>query len=168
MQPYRETLWPSPWVIIALALVVPATMLVLAPVSLPAGVIGAVVLYGGCLALAFGSAPRIEVSGATLSVGKASIPLAQVGDVVVYTGADATAQLRTKLDARAWLMIRGWVHSLGRPDAVLVVVVPSAAAARRRDRRCTLDRLNPGEPHPPGATTTEPLRIEIRRGSVYR
>lgn len=112
MQPYRETLWPSPWVIIALALVVPATMLVLAPVSLPAGVIGAVVLYGGCLALAFGSAPRIEVSGATLSVGKASIPLAQVGDVVVYTGADATAQLRTKLDARAWLMIRGWVHSL--------------------------------------------------------
>jgi hypothetical protein len=112
MQPYRETLWPSPWVVIALALVVPATMLVLAPVSLPAGVIGAVVLYGGCLALAFGSAPRIEVSGATLSVGKASIPLAQVGDVVVYTGADATAQLRTKLDARAWLMIRGWVHSL--------------------------------------------------------
>jgi hypothetical protein len=112
MQPYRETLWPSPWVIIALALVVPATMLVLAPVSLPAGVIGAVVLYGGCLALAFGSAPRIEVSGATLSVGKASIPLAQVGEVVVYTGADATAQLRTKLDARAWLMIRGWVHSL--------------------------------------------------------
>ncbi|MBF4569207.1 DUF3093 domain-containing protein [Plantibacter sp. VKM Ac-2880] len=112
MQPYRETLWPSPWVIIALALVVPATMLVLAPVSLPAGVIGAVVLYGGCLALAFGSAPRIEVSGATLSVGKASIPLAQVGDVVVYTGADATAQLRTKLDARAWLMIRGLVHSL--------------------------------------------------------
>jgi hypothetical protein len=112
MQPYRETLWPSPWVVIALALVVPATMLVLAPVSLPAGVIGAVVLYGGCLALAFGSAPRIEVSGATLSVGKASIPLAQVGEVVVYTGADATAQLRTKLDARAWLMIRGWVHSL--------------------------------------------------------
>ncbi|WP_285043298.1 DUF3093 domain-containing protein [Plantibacter sp. LMC-P-059a] len=112
MQPYRETLWPSPWVIIALALVVPATMLVLAPVSLPAGVIGAVVLYGGCLALAFGSAPRIEVSGAILSVGKASIPLAQVGDVIVYTGADATAQLRTKLDARAWLMIRGWVHSL--------------------------------------------------------
>ncbi|KQQ51205.1 MULTISPECIES: DUF3093 domain-containing protein [unclassified Plantibacter] len=112
MQPYRETLWPSPWVIIALALVVPATMLVLAPVSLPAGVIGAVVLYGGCLAFAFGSAPRIEVSGTTLSVGKASIPLAQVGEVVVYTGAEATAQLRTKLDARAWLMIRGWVHSL--------------------------------------------------------
>lgn len=112
MQPYRETLWPSPWVIIALALVVPATMLVLAPVSLEAGIIGAVVLYGGCLALAFGTAPRIVVSGGRLAVAKASIPLELVGDVVVYEGPDATAQLRTKLDARAWLMIRGWVHTL--------------------------------------------------------
>jgi len=112
MQPYRETLWPAPWVVIALALVVPATMLVLAPVSLEAGIIGAVVLYGGCLAVAFGTAPRIQVSEGRLSVAKASIPLDLVGEVVVYEGADATAQLRTKLDARAWLMIRGWVHTL--------------------------------------------------------
>lgn len=118
MQPYRETLWPSPWVIIALALVVPATMLVLAPVSLAAGIVGAVVLYGGCLALAFGTAPRIRVAEEDLSVGKASIPLAFIGEVVVYTGADATAQLRTKLDARAWLMIRGWVHSLVKVEIV--------------------------------------------------
>ncbi|SMQ66842.1 Protein of unknown function [Plantibacter sp. VKM Ac-1784] len=118
MQPYRETLWPSPWVIIALALVVPATMLVLAPVSLAAGIVGAVVLYGGCLALAFGTAPRIQVSEASLSVGKASIPLGFIGEVVVYTGTDATAQLRTKLDARAWLMIRGWVHSLVKVEIV--------------------------------------------------
>ncbi|VXC15394.1 DUF3093 domain-containing protein [Plantibacter sp. T3] len=118
MQPYRETLWPSPWVIIALALVVPATMLVLAPVSLEAGIVGAVVLYGGCLALAFGTAPRIQVSESSLSVGKASIPLGFIGEVVVYTGTDATAQLRTKLDARAWLMIRGWVHSLVKVEIV--------------------------------------------------
>ncbi|MBD8466353.1 DUF3093 domain-containing protein [Plantibacter sp. CFBP 8798] len=118
MQPYRETLWPSPWVIIALALVVPATMLVLAPVSLAAGIVGAVVLYGGCLALAFGTAPRIQVSESSLSVGKASIPLGFIGEVLVYTGTDATAQLRTKLDARAWLMIRGWVHSLVKVEIV--------------------------------------------------
>lgn len=118
MQPYRETLWPSPWVIIALALVVPATMLVLAPVSLAAGIVGAVVLYGGCLALAFGTAPRIQVSESSLSVGKASIPLGFIGEIVVYTGTDATAQLRTKLDARAWLMIRGWVHSLVKVEIV--------------------------------------------------
>lgn len=118
MQPYRETLWPSPWVIIALALVVPATMLVLAPVSLAAGIIGAVVLYGGCLALAFGTAPRIQVSETSLSVGKASIPLEFIGEVVVYAGPEATAQLRTKLDARAWLMIRGWVHTLVKVEVV--------------------------------------------------
>ncbi len=137
MQPYRETLWPSPWVIIALALVVPATMLVLAPVSLAAGIVGAVVLYGGCLALAFGTAPRIQVSESSLSVGKASIPLGFIGEVVVYTGTDATAQLRTKLDARAWLMIRGWVQ----PDAVLAAVVPSAAGPGGCDRRRTHARL---------------------------
>lgn len=118
MQPYRETLWPSPWVIIALALVVPATLLVLAPVSLEAGIIGAVVLYGGCLALAFGTAPRISVSSGRLAVAKASIPLELVGEVVVYEGADATAQLRTKLDARAWLMIRGWVHTLVKIEII--------------------------------------------------
>ena len=118
MQPYRETLWPSPWVIIALALVVPPTKLVLAPGKLEAGIVGAVVLYGGCLALAFGTAPRIQVSESSLSVGKASIPLGFIGEVVVYTGTDATAQLRTKLDARAWLMIRGWVHSLVKVEIV--------------------------------------------------
>ncbi|MGK9147054.1 DUF3093 domain-containing protein [Plantibacter flavus] len=118
MQPYRETLWPALWVVIALALVVPATLLVLAPVSLAAGIIGAVVLYGGCLALAFGGAPRIEVAQGRLSAGKASIPLELIGEVTVFEADEATAQLRTKLDARAWLLIRGWVHTLVKVEIV--------------------------------------------------
>ena len=37
MPDYREKLWPSPWIYISTLLLVPASILVLAPVSLPAG-----------------------------------------------------------------------------------------------------------------------------------
>ena len=47
MSPYRERLWPAPWIYISTALVVPASILVLAPISWVAGVITAVILYGG-------------------------------------------------------------------------------------------------------------------------
>ncbi|MGG7463477.1 MULTISPECIES: DUF3093 domain-containing protein [unclassified Plantibacter] len=112
MQPYRETLWPSFWVFAALALVIPATMLVLAPVSLAAGVIGAVVLYGGCVGLALIAAPRIEVTADTLRAGKASIPIDRVGETTEYVGVEAQQQRGPRLDARAWLLIRGWVSPM--------------------------------------------------------
>ena len=34
---YRERLWPAPWVFIATALVIPASLLVFLPISLPRG-----------------------------------------------------------------------------------------------------------------------------------
>ncbi|MFZ4895831.1 DUF3093 domain-containing protein [Plantibacter sp. Mn2098] len=109
MQPYRETLWPSIWVFAALALVIPATMLVLAPVSFIVGVIGAVVLYAGCVGIAVLGAPRIEVQNGILRAGRASIPVERLGETVEYDGEAAKQQRGPRLDARAWLLIRGWV-----------------------------------------------------------
>ena len=45
MPEYREKLWPSPWIYISTLLLVPASILVLAPVSLPAGIVTGIVLY---------------------------------------------------------------------------------------------------------------------------
>src|SRR5690606_30777489 len=54
---YRERLWPAAWMLIATALVIPASLLVFLPISETAGIAVAVGLYGGCLILMFAAAP---------------------------------------------------------------------------------------------------------------
>jgi hypothetical protein len=42
---YSERIWPSAWVFVSTALVIPASLLVFLPINLFAGVIVAIVLY---------------------------------------------------------------------------------------------------------------------------
>ncbi|MET0713728.1 MAG: DUF3093 domain-containing protein [Mycetocola sp.] len=104
---YRERLWPAPWLLIASALVIPASMLVLAPISIPAGIVTAIILYGGCVALFVVGAPTIEVDERMLRAGRASVSLDLLGEPRVFTGEEATLERGPRLDARAWLLIRG-------------------------------------------------------------
>jgi Protein of unknown function (DUF3093) len=106
---YRETLWPAPWLFFGTALVIPASLLVFLPISIPAGIATAIILYGGCLGLLIFGAPRVEVTASTLSAGRARLPISIVGDVEGFSGAEAQFERGIGLDARAWLMIRGWV-----------------------------------------------------------
>ncbi|MDO7882078.1 DUF3093 domain-containing protein [Antiquaquibacter soli] len=109
MVKYAERLWPAPWLYLATALVIPASLLVFLPISELAGIIVAVVLYAGCVALLLLAAPRIEVTDAELVAGKARIPLSLVGAVATARGDSARQERGPGLDARAWLLIRGWV-----------------------------------------------------------
>ncbi|CAD5998846.1 DUF3093 domain-containing protein [Agreia sp. COWG] len=109
MSSYRERLWPSVWIYLATALVIPASILVLAPVNLFAGVIAAIVLFAGMCGIFIVMAPVIEVRDGTLTAGKARIPLEFLGTPASYTGSAATLQRGQRLDARAWLCLRGWV-----------------------------------------------------------
>ncbi|GLI28750.1 hypothetical protein ARHIZOSPH14_29920 [Agromyces rhizosphaerae] len=118
MHVYRERLWPTPWMIVVSLLLIPASILVLAPVSLPAGIVTGIVLYLGTLGAFVAAAPVVEVTGTELRAGKASIPLALTGEATAHEGADATAERGVRLDARAWLLIRGWV-----PHVVKVPIV---------------------------------------------
>jgi len=106
---YRERLWPAWWVFLATALVIPATLLVFLPISDIAGYIGAAVLYGGIVIVLLATTPVIEVDDDTLRVGRARIERSFIGEVTAHTGADAFAERGTRLDARAWLMLRGWI-----------------------------------------------------------
>ncbi|MET1051051.1 MAG: DUF3093 domain-containing protein [Mycetocola sp.] len=117
MTPYRERLWPAPWILIATALVIPASVLVLAPISVIAGIATAIILYGGCVALFILGAPTITVDDGMLRAGRASIPLSQLGEPTAFTGAEATLERGQRLDVRAWLLIRGAI------DAVVTVPV---------------------------------------------
>ncbi len=113
---YRERLWASPWVFIATALVIPASLLVFLPINPIAGVVVAIVLYAAVvIALAIGS-PVIEVTEDALIAGRAQLPLRFVGDVGAYRDDGATIQRGQQLDARAWLLIRGWVSPVVRVE----------------------------------------------------
>jgi hypothetical protein len=49
------------------------------------------------------------VTDAALFAGRARLPLANVGPATGYIGVEATAERGPRLDARAWLVIRGWI-----------------------------------------------------------
>jgi hypothetical protein len=111
---YRERLWPSFWMYLAFTLLIPACLLVFLPISVPAGIVSAIVLFGAaCLSVALTS-PVIEIADGEFRAGRARIPLSFTADPEGFRGAEATAARGVDLDARAWLCLRGWVDPVVR------------------------------------------------------
>lgn len=112
---YRERLWPTPWLLFAGLLLVPAVILMLAPISVPLAIpvsIGVYLLF--CLFL-FATSPVIEVTRDALRAGRAEIPLSIIAGATT-TDRDTTKRLLSvESDARAFLVIRSWI-----PQAVRV------------------------------------------------
>jgi hypothetical protein len=113
---YRERLWPAPWVFIATALVIPAALLVFLPISTTAGIVCAIVLYGAIVVTLVATTPVVEVTDAEFGAGRAHLPLAIVARAEAFEGAEATAERGVRLDARAYLVIRGWIPGLVRVE----------------------------------------------------
>jgi hypothetical protein len=109
MTTYRERLWPTPWLFISTALVIPATMLVFVPINFEVGVVTAVVFYLACVGALLLASPVIEVTDTEFRAGRATLPLPIAGAVEGFRGEEATLERGQRLDARAWLLIRGWV-----------------------------------------------------------
>jgi len=113
---YAERLWLGPlgWVL----LVVFAAMMSVAFVPLDprvAVVVGVGVLAVGAVVLV-GLAPRVEVRDGVFSAGGARIPVALLGEAAALD-ADATrAELGPRLDARAHVCLRGWIHTAVRVE----------------------------------------------------
>src|SRR5690606_31325454 len=106
---YRERLWPSVWIYLATALVVPASILVFMPINQLVGILTGVAMYLGIVGLLIATAPLILVTEHQLVAGRASLPLSLVGETVAFEGDEATLERGQRLDARAWLLIRGWI-----------------------------------------------------------
>lgn len=111
---YRERLWPAWWVFLSTALVIPAALLVFLPISPEAGVIAAVVLYAGVVAILLATTATIEVEDAHLRCGRARVPLSLVRGAAAFRGDEAVAERGVRLDARAWLLLRGWIGPVVR------------------------------------------------------
>lgn len=113
---YRERLWPSPWVFLSTALVIPASLLVFLPISPLAGIAVAILLYGAVVGVLVATTPTIEVTSDELRAGRARLPRSVIAGAEAHHAAEATAQRGVHLDARAWLLVRGWLPDLVRVD----------------------------------------------------
>jgi hypothetical protein len=111
---YRERLMPTVWMYIFIALVLPATLLVFMPISPPVGVVVGVLLYLGAIGSLIYTAPVIAISGGELRAGRAHIPVSLLGEPAGFTDEEATLERGRRLDARAYLCIRGWVKPVVR------------------------------------------------------
>jgi hypothetical protein len=106
---FRERLYAPPTGFISSALVIPAVIIVFAPINFAVGVVLSIALYAVAVILLLATAPTVEVTEDELRAGRAHIERTMIGNVTAYTGEEATLQRGQKLDARAWLLIRGWV-----------------------------------------------------------
>ncbi len=124
MQLYRERLWPSIWIFVMTALVIPASLLVFLPISPIAGVVTAIVLYLGTVTVLTATAPVIEVTTTALAAGRARLPIDLTGPPAAFTSSEAVLERGQRLDARAWVVIRGWVS----PVVKIPVIDPADPA----------------------------------------
>lgn len=114
MPEYREKLWASPWLFVATALVIPASLLVFLPISMTAGIVTAAVLYAGCVAMLVLASPVVQVKAGELQAGRARISTELLGEATAFSGEEARQERGPRLDVRAWLLIRGWVDPVVR------------------------------------------------------
>ena len=111
---YRERLYPAAWVFLATALVIPAGLLVFLPINPTIGVFVAVGMYVVILVVLLATTPTVEVTDATFTAGRARIPRTLVGKATAFEASEATAERGVRLDARAWLLLRGWIPGIVR------------------------------------------------------
>lgn len=111
---YSEKLWPSFWIWLVAAGLAGAGILVFAPISIPAGITAAVVLFVILAVLLVLSTPSISVTAGTLRVGRATIDRSFIGAAEAFRGAEATAERGTRLNGLAFMCIRGWIDPVVR------------------------------------------------------
>jgi hypothetical protein len=113
---YEERLWPSPWIWLIAAGFSAATIVMFAPISIGIAYGVAAVVAVIVFTLLILSTPRIEVTGTTLTVGRASIERRYLGAAEWFTGDDATHQRGPGLHGLAYLCIRGWISPVVRVE----------------------------------------------------
>ena len=107
---YRERLVPGIGLFAAVLLVAPAVAMVLMPIAISASIPAGIIAYLLVALFLFATSPSISVADGQLHAGRAHISLDQLGEIELL-GADALrSALGTELDARSYLVVRGWIH----------------------------------------------------------
>jgi len=114
---YSERLWPSPGIWAATMGFGAGLGLIPAPVSAQAALIVAVVGLVGLVTLLLVTTPAVTVTADTFAAGRAKVPLTMVSGIEELDPAQMRQARGVRLDARAYLCIRGWL-----PAGVKVVL----------------------------------------------
>lgn len=109
MNSFRERLSPAWWLIGALGLLLPGSLLIFLPLSVLVGIVVGLGLWWGCVAVLWFFSPVLTVTGQRFSAGAASVEISYINSVELFRDEDARRERGTGLDARAWLVIRAWI-----------------------------------------------------------
>lgn len=108
-QAYRERLIPGPGMFVALLLLVPAVALVFTPINAPLAIPMGGIIYVVAATTLVLLAPTIRIVGDRLVAGHAEIPVGQLGEIELLGKEALRAAIGPGLDARSYLLVRGWV-----------------------------------------------------------
>ncbi len=111
---YSERLWPSAGFWLVVPLVGVGVALSLWPVGPAVALSAACVVLVLCVAGLLQASPCIVVTDGELRAGRAQIPLGLLGRVQGFVGEEARQERGPRLDARAFLVLRGWVDPVVR------------------------------------------------------
>jgi hypothetical protein len=114
VESYRERLWPSWWLTLALGLFLPAGFLIFLPLNPWVGFGVGMALWWGSWAVLAVFSPVIEVGERGFRAGRATIGWEHVSEVHEIGKNDFRQETGPGLDARAWLVIRPWMKTAVR------------------------------------------------------
>jgi hypothetical protein len=104
------------WMYLVATFMIPSTILVLAPFDIMLGVIVSIIVYLAIVIPMALTSPVIIVTDKELKVGKAHISRDFISGVSAFSGSHAFAARGTDLNARAWILLRGWINPVVRID----------------------------------------------------
>ncbi len=107
---YRERLVPGPGLFLAVLLVVPGVALVLTPINASIALPVAIIVYAIIAATLLLFSPSIRVESGRLFAGRAAIPVGELGEIELLGAEQLRQAIGPGLDARSYLLVRGWIH----------------------------------------------------------
>ncbi|MCK6080672.1 DUF3093 domain-containing protein [Microbacterium sp. EYE_5] len=115
---YRERLSPSLWLLVSAAVCAPMAAVVFSPIdttlALVVGLAVGVLLVGALIV----AAPRVSVEGGVLRVGRAHIPVSDLGAPEVLTADAARTARGAELGRADWHLLRGGIDGVVRVPVV--------------------------------------------------
>lgn len=109
MSAYREKLYPAWWLILAIFLAVPTSILLFFPLSILVGTLTGLVLWLSTVGLLWWASPVVRVDSEYFHAGRSRIAHQHIASMEAVGKEDARAEKSVNLDARAWLVLRPWI-----------------------------------------------------------
>ena len=114
MHLFHERLIPAWWLVLALFLAVPTSVLIFLPLNLALGFVVGVAIWFGLVGLLWWGAPTVRLDEDFLYAGRAHIERRFITRCEPIDAQGARAAKGIDLDARAFLVMRPWITPVVR------------------------------------------------------